>query len=71
MAVARKIRFPHEPRLVSDEARRSNVTLVCDHRVLDGYLGAECLQQLEAVLLGAICDELAALARPRTRARVA
>lgn len=54
-----------------DEAGRSTVTLLCDHRVLDGYLGAECLQKLEAVLLGAICDELASLAPPLTRAKVA
>jgi len=54
-----------------DDAGRCVVSLLCDHRVLDGHLGAECLQQLEAALLGAMCDELSALGRPLERAKVA
>jgi hypothetical protein len=45
-----------------DENGRSIVTLLCDHRVLDGVPAAEALGELETVLRGEICRELASLA---------
>jgi hypothetical protein len=41
-----------------DERGRMLVTLICDHRVVDGYLGATVLAELEQELCGAIADEL-------------
>jgi hypothetical protein len=41
-----------------DEQGRALVTLVCDHRVLDGALAARALVNLQTVLRGAIVDEL-------------
>jgi hypothetical protein len=48
-----------------DEHGRSIVTLLCDHRVLDGVPAAAALADLEGVLQGEICHELAALAISR------
>lgn len=45
-----------------DEQGRMAVTLLCDHRVLDGMLAAQALADLEEVLCGAILKELAGLA---------
>jgi hypothetical protein len=45
-----------------DEHGRAIVTLLCDHRVLDGVPAASALADLEGVLQGQICHELAALA---------
>jgi hypothetical protein len=45
-----------------DEHGRMLVTLICDHRVVDGYLGAKVLAELERELSGAIADELRRLA---------
>jgi hypothetical protein len=41
-----------------DERGRMLVTLICDHRVVDGYLGACALAELEHKLQGAIAGEL-------------
>ncbi len=51
-----------------DERGRSLVTLVCDHRVLDGALAARALSSLQAVLRGAIADELRAMQASRVAA---
>lgn len=48
-----------------DAEGRSVVTLLCDHRVLDGVQAAAALNDLEAVLNGEICRELAGLAMRR------
>jgi hypothetical protein len=45
-----------------DERGRSIVTLLCDHRVLDGVPAAHALADLESTLRGEICRELASLA---------
>jgi hypothetical protein len=44
------------------------VTLICDHRVLDGALGARVLSELQANFLNSISDELQALNSNRTAA---
>jgi pyruvate/2-oxoglutarate dehydrogenase complex dihydrolipoamide acyltransferase (E2) component len=44
------------------------VTLICDHRVLDGALAARSLAQLEAALCGPIAQELATLTANRAAA---
>ena len=41
------------------------VTLICDHRVLDGMLAAQVITRLEAALCGPIARELASLAEAR------
>ncbi|QDV70624.1 branched-chain alpha-keto acid dehydrogenase subunit E2 [Rosistilla carotiformis] len=41
-----------------DDDGRCLVTLICDHRVIDGYRAAICLQQIESILQGPIVDEL-------------
>ncbi len=41
-----------------DDRGRLLVTLICDHRVVDGYLGALVLAELEQELHGAIAGEL-------------
>ena len=38
------------------------VTLLCDHRVVDGMVAAQALADLEAALRGPIAEELRALA---------
>jgi hypothetical protein len=48
-----------------DERGRTTVTLLCDHRVLDGLKAAEALADLEGVLRNEICGELASLARAK------
>jgi len=48
-----------------DERGRMVVTLLCDHRVLDGVTAAAALEELEGVLQGAICGELGSLATVR------
>ncbi|MBW3542831.1 MAG: hypothetical protein KY476_21420 [Planctomycetes bacterium] len=51
-----------------DEHGRSRVTLAYDHRLMDGSLVADCLEQLEQTLNGAIAAELRTLADgPRRR----
>jgi hypothetical protein len=44
-----------------DEQGHSLVTLLCDHRVLDGVLAARALAELEAALHGPIAAELRTL----------
>jgi hypothetical protein len=51
-----------------DEQGRCLVTLICDHRVLDGALAARALTSLQAVLLSAIADELRAMQVSRVAA---
>jgi hypothetical protein len=51
-----------------DERGQMLVTLICDHRVLDGALAARSLAQLEAVLCGPIARELAMLKGNRAAA---
>ena len=51
-----------------DERGRMLVTLICDHRVLDGAPAARALAMLEAALNGAIADELARVASSRCAA---
>jgi hypothetical protein len=46
-----------------DERGQALVTLLCDHRVLDGVPAAAALADLEEVLNGEICHELASAAR--------
>jgi hypothetical protein len=48
-----------------DNHGQSLVTLLCDHRVLDGVPAAAALAELESTLHGEICDELASLARAK------
>ncbi|WP_417732346.1 hypothetical protein [Rosistilla oblonga] len=38
------------------------VTLICDHRVIDGYRAGICLQQIESMLAGPIAEELRQMA---------
>lgn len=45
-----------------DDSGRCLLTLICDHRVIDGYRAAICLQQLESDLAGPIASELRQLA---------
>jgi hypothetical protein len=51
-----------------DERGRALVTLVCDHRVLDGALAARALASLHDILRGEIADELRLLQAPRAAA---
>lgn len=51
-----------------DDEGRMLVTLICDHRVLDGAPAARALAVLEATLNGALADELALLASTRRAA---
>jgi hypothetical protein len=51
-----------------DERGQMLVTLICDHRVLDGALAARVLEQLESALLGPIARELATLTANRAAA---
>ncbi len=45
-----------------DDNSQSLVTLICDHRVIDGTPAARALADLEAALMGPVAQELAALA---------
>jgi hypothetical protein len=51
-----------------DDRGRMLVTLICDHRVLDGALAACGLADLEAALCGPVAKELAALSANRVAA---
>ncbi|HEV2972586.1 MAG TPA: hypothetical protein VGY55_21645 [Pirellulales bacterium] len=51
-----------------DERGQMLVTLICDHRVLDGALAAHAIGQLEAAFRGPISRELAALTTGRAAA---
>ncbi len=51
-----------------DENGRALVTLLCDHRVVDGMVAARALADLETTLRGAICSELKSLAAKRAAA---
>ena len=51
-----------------DAERRMLVSLICDHRVLDGALAARALAELEAAFAGPIREELAQLANGRAAA---
>jgi 2-oxoacid dehydrogenases acyltransferase (catalytic domain) len=51
-----------------DEQERMLVTLICDHRVLDGALAARALADLETALRGPIAAELAKLGKSREAA---
>jgi hypothetical protein len=48
-----------------DEKGRAWVTLLCDHRVADGFTMANSLLALEKALVGPIQQELIALATVR------
>ncbi len=51
-----------------DDRQQMLVTLICDHRVLDGALAARTLTSLEAALRGPIAGELASLSADRAAA---
>ena len=51
-----------------DEQGHSLVTLLCDHRVVDGIVAARALADLEAALCGPIAEELKSLASSRAAA---
>ncbi len=51
-----------------DEQGRMLVTLICDHRVLDGALAARALADLESALCGPVAQELATLSANRAAA---
>jgi hypothetical protein len=51
-----------------DERGEALVTLICDHRVLDGMLAAKVISHLEAALRGPIARELATIAHSRAAA---
>jgi len=44
-----------------DENGKARVTIVYDHRIMDGSTVASCLADLESIIRGAIKDELASL----------
>src|SRR5262249_22583197 len=44
-----------------DDTGRCPVTLVYDHRIMDGLLVSRCLEGIEAALSGVLAEELAAL----------
>ena len=48
-----------------DERGQMLVTLICDHRVLDGLAAAHALADLEAALCGPVAAELASLGKQR------
>jgi hypothetical protein len=52
----------------ADEAGRMLVTLICDHRVLDGRLAARALSSLYEVLCTSIAEELRHTLAPRAAA---
>jgi hypothetical protein len=51
-----------------DEQGRCLVTLLCDHRVVDGIVAARALADLQAALAGPIGDELKTMATSRAAA---
>jgi hypothetical protein len=51
-----------------DEHGRATVTILCDHRVVDGIVAAQALADLEAALRGPIADELRSLRTNRAAA---
>jgi hypothetical protein len=51
-----------------DEHGKSLVTLLCDHRVVDGVIAARALVDLEATLRGPIAEELKSLQSSRIAA---
>lgn len=51
-----------------DENGRAVVTLLCDHRVVDGVVAARALSDLEAALVGPITSELRTLCADRAAA---
>ncbi|MDZ4818461.1 MAG: hypothetical protein SGJ20_05750 [Planctomycetota bacterium] len=51
-----------------DEAGSALLSLICDHRVLDGAVGARALEDLEKTLNGAIVTELRMLQKSRSAA---
>ena len=51
-----------------DERGQSLVTLLCDHRVVDGIVAARALSDLEAAMNGPLRDELKSLAASRAAA---
>lgn len=51
-----------------DDSGQTLVTLLCDHRVVDGIVAARALVELEATLKGAIAAELKSLAGKRAAA---
>ncbi len=51
-----------------DEDGQSIVTLLCDHRVVDGIVAARALSDLQAALCGAITEELKSLGSKRAAA---
>ena len=51
-----------------DECGRAVVTILCDHRVVDGIVAAHALADLEAALRGPIAEELRLLGTKRAAA---
>src|SRR5262249_55857269 len=51
-----------------DDQGRTVVTLLCDHRVVDGVVAARALNDLEAALRGPIAEELQSLQARRAAA---
>ena len=51
-----------------DEQGRTLVTLICDHRVLDGALAARALSSLQDALRSTLAGELRAMLAPRAAA---
>jgi hypothetical protein len=51
-----------------DEIGRALVTLLCDHRVVDGMVAARALGELETVLRETMVSELKALSSQRAAA---
>ena len=51
-----------------DERGQSLVTLLCDHRVVDGIVAARALADLESAMNGPLRDELKSLAASRAAA---
>jgi len=51
-----------------DEQGRAVVTLLCDHRVVDGIVAAQALSDVEAALRGPIAEELRSLQANRAAA---
>ncbi|HEY2759883.1 MAG TPA: hypothetical protein VGI75_04050, partial [Pirellulales bacterium] len=51
-----------------DDNGKALVTLLCDHRVVDGIVAARALTDLEAALHGPIATELKTMQRSRAAA---
>ncbi len=50
-----------------DASGKCEVVLLCDHRTLDGVMGAKAMEMLEATLSHRMVEELVSIAQPITR----